>query len=222
MAGDSPAAGGWLVSALRQLGAQIRRLGCLAILLAIGGIVLAFVVTVWVKFSSFPPAYLSLPDHRRCVLEFHHWYSGRYVLSYYDNSTCIGTVRLSGGLLTDPLGFFPGPDGNTVLCLSWLDITNAAFTVDFTKRHPRGATIPEQLEDAVDWSAFEVRACTQREVDFTRQYLRTVDRQTLAHLVRGGSGSEAERQNMLEFLRSATTPSGGYDQNAKAQIVPRD
>ena len=141
---------------------------------------------------------------------------------YYENGLCTGTVRLSGGLLADPLAFFPGPDANTVLCLSWLDITNAAFTVDFAKRNPRGVTIPEQLEDAVDWSAFEVRACTRREVDFTEQYLKTVDRQTLSHLVRGGSGSEEERQNMLKFLHSATTPSGGYDHNARAQIVPRN
>ena len=104
-----------MTGTLRQLGLKIWRFGCLGILLGIGAVILAFAVSAWVRFSSFPPAYMELPGNRRCVLEFHHWYSGRYVLFYYEHGVCTGTVRLSGGLLTDPLAFFPGPDGNTVL-----------------------------------------------------------------------------------------------------------
>ena len=212
-----------MMGTLRQFGLKTQRFGCPILLLSIGAVVLAVTATEWIRFSSFPPAYMELPGNRRCVLEFHHWYSGRYVLSYYESGVCTGTVRLSGGILTDPLAFFPGPDGNTVLCLSWLDVTNAAFTVDFTKRNLRGVKIPERLEDAVDWSTFEVRACTHHEVDFTRQYLSAVDRGTLSHLVRDCTDPEKARQNMLRFLYSATTPNlYGTDLNARAQIAPEN
>ena len=83
--------------------------------------------------------------------------------------------------------------------------------------------IPEKLEDAVDWSAFEVRACTHREVGFTRQYLLTVDPRTLSHLVRGPvDDPEKTRQNLLRFLLEATSSWGTTDHAGKAQIEPEN
>ena len=190
--------------------------GCLLIPLVV-------VAGYWVRISSFPAARLALSADRRCTLEFHRWYSGRCVLSCYEHGSCVGTTRLSSGWLTDPIAFFPGPDENTVLCFSWGDTTDAAFTVDFTERHRSGAAIPKRLADVVDWSAFGVRACTRREVDFTAHYLKTVDQQELAHRSRMDSGSAQVRADLLKFLLWATGERDYQDpilKDAIPQLLP--
>ena len=193
--------------------------GCLAILLAV------VMAAYWGRVSSFPTARVTLSANRRCTLEFHRWYSGRCVLSCYENGVCVGTTRLCTGWLTDPIAFFPGPNENTVVCFSWGDTTDAAFTVDLTGRHPSGAAIPTRLADVVDWSAFEVRACTRREVDFTVHYIKTADQTDLARLSRMGSGSEQVRADLLKFLLWATGERDYRDpvlKDAIPQLMPEN
>jgi hypothetical protein len=167
----------------------------------------AFILAWWV-YISVPVAHLSFSKDRYCTLEFHQWSTGRCVLSYDENGVCVGTVRLHSDLLNNPIAFFPGPDGESVVCLSDLDTMGVAFIVDFSKRDRNGVVIPERLrdpgEESVDRSDFEVRACTRKEVDFVAQYIKTTDPKTLSNLVRWGTTAPQTRENMLNFLKFAT------------------
>lgn len=161
----------------------------------------------WI-YVSIPVSHFSFSKDRYCKMEFHQWLTGRCVLSYYENSVCVGTVRLHSDLLNNPVAFFPGMDGESVVCFSYLDTTWAAFTVDFTKQDNNGVVIPERLRDpgqeAVDRSDFEVRACTRKEVNFVEQYIKTVDSNTLSNLVIRGSTAPETRRNLLTFLVMAS------------------
>jgi len=164
------------------------------------------VLAGWIYFSL-PVAHLSFSKDRRCEMEFHQWYTGRCILSYYENDVPVGTVRLHSDFFDNPIAFFPGPDGRSVICFSFLDTTYAAFTVDFTKRNQKGVYVPLLLrvpdEPVVDHSDFEVRACTAKEVAFVGHYIKTVDLATLSNLVRNGTTPET-REDMLRHLAWST------------------
>jgi hypothetical protein len=167
----------------------------------------------WI-YISIPVAHVSLSKNSHCKLEFHQLLTGKCILSYYVAGTCMGTTTLHSDLLNNPLACFPGPDEKSVICLSDLDTFQAAFTVDFTKRNNKGTAIPPRLQEpgqeAVDHSDFEVRACTYEEVDFVKQYIKTVDLSTLSNCIRWGARPET-RQGVLKFLIYATTPNNWQD-----------
>jgi hypothetical protein len=122
---------------------------------------------------------------------------------------CIGRTILSNGFLYDPLAIFPCPDHRSVVCVSWPDTYEAAFTIDFSQRPAGGAEIPDRLHGiVVDSSDFEVRACTTTEVSFVKKFIRTSDLKTFASCTRwGNSGAnEDSRLVMLRFLMMATSP----------------
>lgn len=121
---------------------------------------------------------------------------------------------------------FPGPDGNTVVCLSRLDTTYAAFTVDVTKPNddPQFTWLHLQarVEPVIERSDFLVRACTGKEVEFIRHYIETVDLGTLAKSVKGGATADT-RQNILTVVAWSTGVYGPHDtvdKDAHPQILP--
>ena len=196
-------------------------------LLRLFGFALAAILIAWTYFSI-PIGHLALSKDRQCKLEFHQWYTGRCILSYYENNVCVGTVRLHSDFFNNPIAFFPGPDGNSVICFSFLDTTYAVFTVDLSTRNSREGGNSLQLrvpdEPVVDRSDFKVRACTAKEVDFVSQYIQTVDLSTLANLVRGGA-TQNTRKNMLTHLTWATNQNNWQDpvlKYAKPQIMPEN
>jgi hypothetical protein len=193
-------------------------------------IVVVLLVAWWAKVST-EVAHVTFSNNRYCKLQFHQWNTGRSVLSYYENGICIGVVQLNNDLFNDPLAMFPGPDGQSVVCLSWPDTYNAAFTVDFSKRSPGGMPIPKRLQlysqEAVDFSNFKVRACTPEEVDFVRDYIKRVDLKTFASCTRwGASGAtEDQREDALRFLTWATSPNNWQDpilKDAVPLILPEE
>jgi len=152
---------------------------------------------------------------------FYQWYTGRCVLSYHEKDACVGTVLLHSDIFDNPMAFFPGPDGHSVVCFSYRDTTYTAFTVDFTRRDGQESIdslpLPVTSEPVVAHSEFEVRACTTKEVDFVWHYIETADLATLSGLVGARATESAQvRQNLLYFLESATTTN-----NAKDDAHPR-
>ena len=119
----------------------------------------------------------------------------------------MGTVDLVSGMLEHPWAIFPGPDGNTVVCLSRLDTTYAAFTVDVTKPNddPRfdRLHLRAPVEPVIKRSDFLVRACTAKEVEFVRQFIQTIGLSTLAVSVKGGVTAE-RRKNVLTVVAWST------------------
>jgi hypothetical protein len=181
----------------------------------------------WI-YLSLPVAHLSLSKTQRCTLEFHRWYSGSCMLSYYENDNRAGTVKLHSDYFNNPIAFFPGRDGHSVICFSFLDTTYATFVIDFTKRnaHPDVIDLPlvVRAEPVVDRSDFAVRPCTEEEVDRLAQFLRTTDLFSLSHLVRGSVTSET-REDLLKHLEWSTGRwvSASTDlQFSKPQILPTD
>jgi hypothetical protein len=193
-------------------------------------IVLMLLVGWWAKVSM-QVAHVTLSNDRYCTLQFHQWYTGKSILSYFENGTCVGVVQLNNDLFNDPLAMFPGPDGLSVVCLSWPDTFDAAFTVDFSKRSHDGVPIPKRLrldgQEAVDFSNFKVRACTPKEVEFVRHYIETADLKTFANCTRWGNSAatEEQRANTLRFLTWAISPNNWQDpilKNAKPLILPEE
>ena len=210
---------GWAV--ISDVVANRRRGKQLALLLL--SILISVFFLWWISISR-PVAELSLAQGRHCKMQFHQWWTGKCVLTCDENGGRLGTATLATGLLTHPWAAFPGPDGSTVICFSRLDTTYAAFTVDVTKRNPKGATIPRKLEMTVDFSNFDVRACSADEVAFVANLIRASP-PSLSNLSRWGFSSPQSRENALSFLKFATTR---YDANdavlkeAKPQILPGD
>jgi hypothetical protein len=190
-------------------------------------LVVLAVLAFW-GYISTPVARINFSKDRRCKLVFHELLTGNCVLSYYENNVCLGTVKLHSDFLNNPMAFFPGPSGECIVCLSYLDTTYAAFTVDLSKQSLKVGDIPPELrqpgQEAVDSSDFEVRACTRKEVDFVVKYIKSVDIRTLSNLVRGGL-TEEEREALLKSLIWATTSSNWRDpllKYAKPQILPEN
>jgi hypothetical protein len=157
---------------------------------------------------------------------FYQWYAGRCVLSYYEKAACVGTVLLHSDIFDNPMAFFRGPDEHSVVCFSCLDTSHTAFTVDFTRRNGQESihSLPLKVTSApvVDRSNFEVRACTTQEVDFVRHYIETADLATLSGLWGARPLPTPEvRQNLLNFLESATTTNHAKD-DAHPQVLPED
>lgn len=180
---------------------------------------------LWWIYISWPVASVKLSEGRSCRMQFHQWYTGRCVLSYYENSTCLGTTKLALGLFTHPWAVFPGPEGKSAVCLSWLDNTYTAFAVDYSKGRRKKVVIPDKLQEAVDESDFEVRACSRREVEFVADFIRTTDSQLLSSVLRGGLEPNESREDVLRFLRWATEPNNYRDpvlKGAKPQILPEN
>jgi len=176
-------------------------------LLFLSVVISAFLIW-WVSISR-PVAELSLPQKLHCRMQFHRWWTGKCVLSCEENGVRAGTTTLATGLFTHPWAAFPGPGGNTVICFSRLDNTYAVFTVDVAKRNPKGVSIPPKLEGTVDFSNFEVRACSTDEVAFVANLIRTAA-PSLSNLSRWGLSSPQSREDALLFLKLATTR---YDEN---------
>lgn len=179
----------------------------------------------WWASISRPVAYPALSQSRHCKMQFHQWYTGRCVVSFYENGVRVGTATLSTGLFTHPWAMFPGPAGTSVVCFSWLDTTYAAFTVDFARRNERGVSIPRKLRDAVDYSDFDVRACTTDEVAFVANFIRTASPDALFGLSRWGRTTVEPKENDLLFLKLATNPYDSRDpvlKDARPQILPGD
>lgn len=182
------------------------------------------VFSFWWASISRPVADISLSQGRHCKMQFHQWYTGKCVLSCYEDGVRIGKATLTTGFFTHPWAMFPGPDGKSVVCFSWLDTTYAAFTVDLAKRNPEGVTIPRKLGGTVDFSNFDVRACSTGEVEFVANFIRTAG-PNLFNLSRWGLRSPQSKENALLFLKLATTPNDWNDpvlKDAKPQILPRD
>jgi hypothetical protein len=185
----------------------------------------------WVDLSS-QVAHLSLSKNRSCKVEFCQWYSGRCVLSYYENGVCVGTAEMDMGAFTHPWMAFPGQDGKSVIFFSELDTTSAVFTVDFTKWNPQGVAIPDRLQDVVNRSDFEVRACTKKEVNYVADYIAMAKLTTLSDLRGGGPTWGAasargnsphlmpEREFLLNYLKYATSDGRLY--GADSQILPEN
>jgi hypothetical protein len=166
-------------------------------------------------------AHVELSEGHDCDLSVSAFYLTNGVVSYSENGVCIGRTILSNDFLYDPLAIFPCPDHHSVVCLSWPDTFDAAFTIDFSKYHPDGASIPGRLKGVVvDSSDFEVRACTTKEVAFVKQFIQTADLKTFAACTRWGPIAETEdhRQYMLDFLDWSTSPM----KDASPLILPED
>ena len=138
----------------------------------------------------------------------------------------MGTVLLHSDIFDNPMAFFPGPDGHSVVCFSYLDASYTAFTVNFTSRDRRESinSLPLQVtsEPVANRSDFEVRACTTKEVDFVRRYIETEDLATLSGLLGARATEIAQvRQNLLYFLESATTTINAKN-DAHPQVLPED
>ena len=196
-------------------------LGCLSLCLLL-------VAGPWFWISRFPQADVQLSDNRRCTLQWHRWYSGSTVLSCYQNGARTGTTELINGLFEHPWAMFPGPDGNTVVCFSILDMTYATFAVDVTKPNndPKFTQLHLRVpvEPVLERSDFLVRACTAEEVKLVAEYIKTTDSRTLARSVRGGVSAET-REDLLTYLTWSTTPYNSKDpvlKFAKPQILPRN
>jgi len=180
------------------------------------------------SYMSIPVAQISLSENRHCSLVFHEFLTGKCVLSYYKNNTRVGTVVLHSDLLNNPLAIFPGPDGQTVVCLSDLDTFQAAFTIDLTNQNNNGVAIPDWLrkpdQEAVDRSDFLVRACTKNEVEFVANYIKTANMASLSNCVRWGASRET-REAYREFLICATTPHDWRDsllKHASPLMLPQN
>ena len=186
------------------------------------------IASPWFWICHWRAAHVNLSDNRRCTLEYCRWYSGGCVLSCFQNDVRTGTVDLVSGMLEHPWAMFPGPDGNTVICCSILDTTYAAFTVDVTKLNddPQFTRLHLQVpvEPVIERSDFLVRACTAKEMEFVRQYVQTVDLNTLGKSMKGGAITET-RKNVLTYLTWSTSPNNWQDpvtKFAKPQILPRN
>jgi hypothetical protein len=184
----------------------------------------------WCWLSS-EVARVTWSTDRYCKLEFHQWYSGQSILSYYEKGTRIGFVKLNNDFLNDPLAMFPGPDGKSVVCLSWPDTFDAAFTVSFSTYSKKGVVIPDRLkldgQEAVDFSNFPVRACTTREVEFVRHFIQNADDKTLISCLRWQvpESTAEKRADTLRFLAWATSPNDWRDsvlKDGSPLILPDD
>jgi hypothetical protein len=185
----------------------------------------------WWAEVSMEVAHVTFSRDRYCKLQFHQWSTGKSILSYFDRGSCVGVVELNNDLFDDPLAMFPGPGGMSIVCLSWPDTFDGAFTVDLSEYSHDGVHIPPRLrlegQRAVDFSNFKVRACTAKEVEFVRHYIETVDLKTFASCTRWGSSGATEKQRAatLRFLTWATSPNDWRDpilKDAKPLILPED
>jgi hypothetical protein len=177
----------------------------------------------WILYLNSPVSRIALSDHRYCTIRFHQLYPGNGLLSYYDNSVRVGTVRLASGWFEHPWAVFPGPDGQSVICLSLLDTTYAAFTVDLAQPDSQGMAIPFKLQEAVDRSDFKVRACTRKEVNYVADLIKTADSNRLANYCGDGFMTPEIRNNLATFLLYATTANSWRDpvlRNARPQLIP--
>jgi len=157
-------------------------------------------------------------------MEFHQWYTGNCILSYYETGACGGIVHIHSTLLDNPLAVFPGPDGKSAICISYTDLYYAVFTVDFTEVDKNGIVVPKEFQDSwdeglVDFSNFKVRACTWAEVDFVEKYIQTTDINTLANSVRWGLKPPG-RPYLLKLLEWSTV--GNDKEYGHPKIVPED
>ncbi len=191
-------------------------------------LVLAILTLAGLAYLHIPAAHFSFSETRRCELAFDQLYPSACLLSYYENERRVGTTKLHADLFDNPDAFFPGPDGHSAICFTYLDTTYATFTVDFAKRnqdedfHNLRLRVP--VEPIVDRSDFEVRACTAREVAYLEQYIKTADETTLAALVRGRSTPEV-RKALLDHLTWSTRPYNSRDpvlRYAKPQLLPQN
>jgi hypothetical protein len=182
-------------------------------------IVLAMAVSAisW-KLTHPQVARVTFAPSRYCLMEVYPFYTRGGVISYYENGRRVGSVKLSNDFLYDPLAIFAGPDGHSIICLSWPDTFDAAFTIDFSQPNTQGDLVENRLRNiVVDSSDFEARACTTREVAFVRHFLETSSLKTLASCTRWGANGETEdtRQYLLFFLKVSTSVRGGPDPDLK-------
>ncbi len=174
---------------------------------------------------------VELSEHDECVVRFYEWRSGNCLLEFYHDGTRLGGTTLDRGLLSHPWAVFPGPDGQSVICFSSLDLTFAAFSVDLRSRPVPGASgdgvaVPRDLDEAVIRSDFPVRACTPAEVAFVADLIAQASPSRWAsHLSVDALPPEAERDRCLSFLRLATTPNLWRDPSlhgAPPHILPAE
>ncbi len=168
-------------------------------------IVLACLLLSWWLIKAARVWQVALTENSYCRVHFYCWYSGDCTLDFYRDGAHVGRTVLGRGLFTHPWAVFPGPDGQSVVCFSWLDATFAAFTVDLRQR--TDAAVPRVLEEAVERSDFPVRACTHVEVEFVADLIADAEPSHWAsHLYVDELPADLERDRCQSFLRLATMP----------------
>lgn len=95
-------------------------------------------------------------------------------LTYFENNKPVGEIRFDYGPESYPLGIFPGPDSQTIMCVYGTDLTIAIFAVELNKRSERAAPPPHGMfkSGIVKSTNFGLRRCTRAEVD---QLMRLID-----------------------------------------------
>ena len=188
-------------------------------------VVLAFIAIIWILVSR-KVVYISVGNGGQCVWRLNEWYSGRCVLSYYQDGIRKGIVRTHKGAFEWPAAAFSGPDPNSILCIYELDNTIAVFAIDLTEPNEKGIAPPPSLSTTVLFSNFPVRACTKAEVAYLKDCISSS--RALANNTFSLSDSRVDlktlKQNLLRVVDMGTRPNrertGDSRYDAQPQIVP--
>lgn len=187
----------------------------------------ALVVTVWILLSR-KVVQVSLGEGRECSWQLNQWYSGRCILSCYEHGIRKGFVRTAKGLVEWPIAAFPGLLPNTVIVIHELDNTIAVFTIDLTNSDPKAVPPPASLSTTVLFSNFKVRACTQAEVGYAKEYISQVPSlcQSTFPLNDCNANPEALKRGLLRAVDMGTIPNeqrtGDFHYDAQPQIPPEN
>jgi hypothetical protein len=174
------------------------------------GLVAFALAIVYVSWCVTTPqvAKVSLSPTSYCEMRIPLFYTRGATIDYYQNHHRVGGLTMVNDFLFDQEAIYPGPDGHSVVCLSWPDTVEAAFTIDFSRRSRSSSPTDSRIrENLVEKTDFEVRACTTDEVASVRHFIQTADLKTFAACTRWGARAENEdtRQGELLFLSDATT-----------------
>jgi hypothetical protein len=191
------------------------------------GVVVILVAFGWISLSR-KVVRISLGQARECVWQINQWYSGKCVLSYYEDGIRKGIVQTGKGLWEWPIAGYPGLSPGSVIALHELDNTVAVFTIDLTEAAPHGVPPPAALSAVVRFSNFRTRACTHSEVAYLKDFISHIELpcQSTFPLNDCKSDPGALKRALLRAVDMGTIPyeqrTGDLRDAAQAQILPQD
>jgi hypothetical protein len=187
--------------------------------------ILLVAVITWIRISR-KFVQVAFNHGLECTWQLNQWYSGRSVLSCYEQGVRKGVMRASKGLFDWPIAAFPGPLPNTVIAIHELDTTVAVFTIDLTRPNVKGISPPVALASTVLFSNFKVRPCTQGEVRYLRDYISHLSSPCNSTFPLNDCRADPEtlKRGLLRAVDMGTIPNdqrtGDFRYDAQPQILP--
>jgi hypothetical protein len=135
----------------------------------------------------------------------YQWFSLSGVpLTYFEDGKSVGEVRFAYGPETHPLGIFPGPDSQTLICVYGTDLTMGVFAVELNKRSEHAVAPPPEMfrSGIVKSTNFGLRRCAKSEVDQLRHFIDSVSDAALREMTYPGFllGLHPDRNSLLKEI----------------------